>query len=135
MVCGGGVGGNDGSQINTYTKSWQNEGHFFSKQHQQKEFVVSVMKLPKPSGKFSSDIPQCLCLHGPNICQNWVVKPQLPMLIACAGDGEYTAPLETSVVVDGLMGSDRFRQVSGESQISFLMNLRPLETNVMLIIG
>jgi len=24
--------------------------------------------------------------------ENWVVKPQLPMLIACAGDGEYTAP-------------------------------------------
>ena len=24
--------------------------------------------------------------------QNWVIKPQLPMLIAVAGDGEYTAP-------------------------------------------
>ena len=24
--------------------------------------------------------------------QNWVIKPQLPMLIAAAGDGEYTAP-------------------------------------------
>ena len=24
--------------------------------------------------------------------KNWVIKPQLPMLIAAAGDGEYTAP-------------------------------------------
>eukprot|EP00434_Breviolum_minutum_P005234 symbB.v1.2.004614.t1/scaffold255.1/size249928/4 len=39
--------------------------------------------------------------------ENWVVKPQLPMLIACAGDGEYTAPPETPVEVDGLMGPDR----------------------------
>lgn len=53
---------------------------------------------------------RCLCLYDP-IRQNWVVKPQLPMLIACAGDGEYTAPSETPVVeVDGLMG-DRFLEV------------------------